>query len=183
MKKEQNLVWIDLEMTGLDPETDTILEIATVVTDAQLNVLGEGPDLVIHQPDSVLSAMKSVVQVLHARSGLLNDVKRSTVTMRDAEKETLAFIKQYCSARMAPLCGNTVWMDGAFMRHYMPRITDHLHYRIVDVSSIKELLGRWYPDNKHLDFKKKDSHRALADIYESIEELKHYRTYFFTANN
>lgn len=179
MKKKENLVWIDLEMTGLDTEVDTILEIATIITDGGLTILEEGPSLVIHQPDYVLDAMGEWVKDTHGKSGLTQAVKDSKVTLEQAELETLTFIQKYCQQKKGVLCGNSVWQDRNFLARYMPRITDYLHYRLVDVTSVKELLYRWYPGSPHLSFKKQDMHRALPDIFESIEELRHYRKYFF----
>ncbi|MFI5333028.1 MAG: oligoribonuclease [Candidatus Babeliales bacterium] len=179
MSKLGNLVWIDLEMTGLNPETDAILEIATIITDGMLTVLEEGPSLVIHQSDAVLEAMGPWVQDLHATSGLTERVRASTVSLEQAERETLACIKKYCTPQMGILCGNSVWQDRNFLVRHMPSITDYLHYRLIDVTSVKQVVAAWYPGNPHLSFVKQDKHRALADIFESIEELRHYRKYFF----
>lgn len=179
MSKLGNLVWIDLEMTGLDPEKDAILEIATIVTDGMLTVLEEGPSLVINQPEAVLEKMGPWVKEQHGKSGLTNKVRTSTVSLDQAERETLAFIKKYCTPQTGILSGNSVWQDRNFLARHMPTITDYLHYRLIDVTTVKQLVGAWYPGNPHLSFVKRDSHRALADIFESIEELRHYRTYFF----
>ena len=179
MIKKENLVWIDLEMTGLIPESDTILEIATIITDGGLNILEEGPALVIHQSDSVLDRMGQWVKDAHGKSGLTQAVRESNISLEQAERETLAFIKKYCPPKKGVLCGNSVWQDRNFLVRHMPQVADYLHYRLVDVTSVKELLYRWYPGSPHLSFLKKDSHRALPDIFESIEELRHYRKYFF----
>lgn len=179
MNKKDNLVWIDLEMTGLNPANDVILEIASIITDKDLNVIKEGPSLVIHQPDSVLDYMDHRVKELHTKSGLLELVRNSSITLKQAEDQTLSFIKTYCMPETAPLCGNSVWQDRTFLYHYMPQLLSYLHYRIIDVTSFKEIITRWYPHNRHAFFEKKDTHRALDDIKESIAELKQYRTYFF----
>lgn len=182
-KKEaiiDRFVWIDCEMTGLDITKDVLLEIATIITDVNLNIIAEGPDIVIHQPEAALDDMIPIIKDLHAKSGLADEVKNSTVSLADAEQKTFTFIKEYCEQNRAVLAGNTVWQDGIFLRKYMPRITDYLNYRIVDVSSVKLLVRQWYPDNPHVQFKKGDTHRALTDIRESIDELKWYKKYFFT---
>ncbi len=178
MASQHNLVWIDLEMTGLDVDACTILEIATLVTDAQLNIIAEGPQLVIHHDDQVLDAMDEWNTRHHGESGLIDAVKRSTLTMAQAEKKTLAFIRQHCHRDTAPLCGNSIWQDRRFLGRYMPTLEDYLHYRVIDVSSIKEVVKRWYPDS-YRNEKKQGTHRALDDIRESIEELKHYRSKVF----
>ncbi len=179
MKDRSTLFWVDLEMTGLDPQKDTILEIASLVTDNNLNVVAVGPHYVIHQSDEVLANMNDWCKDHHAKTGLTEESRKSTVTMQQAQEETLQFLKEHCVPRHSLLCGNSVWMDKLFLKEYMPLVTDFLHYRIVDVSSIKQLVALWYPNSPHLDFKKKETHRALADIQESIDELKQYRKYFF----
>lgn len=179
MKASNNLVWIDCEMTGLHVEYDVLLEIATIITDAQLNEVAQGPSLVIHQPDSVLAEMHSWCKIQHGSSGLTQAVQESTVTLEQAQKETLDFISTYCDLNTGVLAGNTVWQDRLFIAKYMPQVTDYLHYRLVDVSSIKELVKRWYPKDPRTDFKKPTNHRALDDIRASIEELRHYREQFF----
>ncbi len=181
-EKEQRLVWIDLEMTGLHPEIDVILEIATIVTDNQLNILAKGPSLIIHQPEDKMSPMSDWVFNQHSKSGLLDAVRHSLISMHDAEQQTLTFLNQYCAPGIAPLCGNSVWQDRAFLRMHMPRIVDFLHYRMIDVTTVKELVKRWYPHNPHTMFKKQDHHRALDDIQESIHELAFYRQHFFLPN-
>lgn len=171
-----NLVWMDLEMTGLDPEADVIIEMATVITDSHLNLLAEGPTLAIRQPESVLSGMDDWNQKHHGESGLLDRVRKEGVEPSEAQAQTLAFIQTYAAAKTAPLCGNTIWQDRRFLCRYMPTLEDYLHYRNIDVSSIKELARRWRPD---LQMAKKGAHTALSDILESIEELRFYREHFF----
>lgn len=177
-KHKDNLVWIDMEMTGLNPEKEGIIEIAVIVTDKDLNILEEGPDIVIRQPLKLLKAMDNWNQKQHAKSGLLEQVKKSKVTVRKAEKLTLEFIKKLCVPGKTSLCGNAVYHDRRFIIKYMPKLNEFLHYRLVDVSTIKELVRRWYPKGKEAPEKSKD-HRALSDIRESIEELKFYRKHFF----
>jgi oligoribonuclease len=175
----QNLVWIDLEMTGLIPEKDRILEIASIITDSQLNILAQGPVLVIHYKKNELPKMNQWVHDHHGQSGLLQAVETSSVSLEQAERETLDFIRTYCTPGDCPLCGNSVWQDRSFLRLQMPKLNDFLHYRIIDVTTIKELARRWYPHDPRADYKKKDTHRALDDIKESINELAHYRKSFF----
>lgn len=179
MDVETNLVWIDLEMTGLNPEQDVIVEIASIITDSNLRVIAEGPSLVIHQPMPILERMDDWVKKIHTQSGLTSEILESTVTLAGAEEQTLAFIKAHCQEKKALLCGNSVWQDKVFLQKYMPRITQFLFYRIIDVSSVKEIVTRWYPNDPHAFYKKPDTHRALPDIRESIAELRHYRKYFF----
>lgn len=172
-----NLIWMDLEMTGLDPLRDVIIEMATIVTDSDLNVLAEGPVFAIATPEEQLAAMDEWNQTHHAASGLLDRVRRSRVSTLEAEAQTLAFIEKHAEQNTAPLCGNSVWQDRRFLARYMPTLEGYLHYRIVDVSTLKELARRWRPDL--LDaFAKENAHTALADIRESIAELKHYREHF-----
>jgi oligoribonuclease len=176
----QNLVWIDLEMTGLSPENDVIIEIATVITDAQLNQLAEGPVIAVKQSLQRLANMDEWNTRTHTESGLVNRVKQSKIDAATAEKQTLDFIRQYVPGNHSPLCGNSICQDRRFLARYMPKLEAYLHYRNLDVTSIKELITRWRPDL--LDgFKKQNTHRALDDIRESIEELKYYRTYFMRA--
>ena len=175
------LVWIDLEMSGLDHEKERILEIATLVTDGQLNILGEGPELVIHQPDPLLEAMDDWNKKHHGGSGLVNRVKASKVSEEDAEAQTLAFLAEHVEAGAAPLAGNSVHQDRLFLSKYMPKLTAHLHYRNVDVSTVKELVKRWDPEAFEGRPSKKGHHRALDDIRESIEELRYYREAEFVA--
>lgn len=173
----QNLIWIDLEMTGLHPDVDFIIEIATVVTDAQLNILAEGPVLAIHQPDEVMNAMDDWNQQHHGQSGLIERVKHSTVTMALAEQQTLAFLAQWVGANQSPICGNSIGQDRRFLVRYMAELEAFFHYRNLDVSTLKELAQRWAPEL--LDgFVKKGNHQALDDVLESIEELKYYRQHF-----
>jgi oligoribonuclease len=174
------LVWLDLEMTGLDPAHDVILEIAVVVTDGSLELLEEGPDLVIHQPEEALARMGPTVTAMHAASGLDEAVRRSTATLEQAEQEVLAFVLRHIpEPRSAPLAGNSIHADRAFLRRYMPSLEGHLHYRNLDVSTIKELARRWYPEAKKAAPAKSGDHRALADIRESINELRYYRKAIF----
>ncbi len=172
-----HLVWMDMEMTGLDPEKERIIEIATIVTDSDLGVVAEGPVLAVHQPESLLSAMDDWNQSHHAASGLLERVRKSAVSEREAEAATLAFLEQHVEKKRSPLCGNTIWQDRRFLSRYMPTLEDYLHYRMVDVSSIKELVARWRPDLM-AGFSKRNEHTALADIRESIAELRYYREHF-----
>lgn len=180
---QSNLVWIDLEMTGLDSSVDTILEIATIVTSNQLNSIAQGPALVIHHEDAVLDRMDEWNKKHHGRSGLVDAVRASKVSLKEAEDATLEFLSQCCKKKSAPLCGNSVWQDRIFLKKYMPRLDEFLHYRIIDVSSIKEVVKRWYPESPFANFVKKENHRAHEDITQSIEELKHYRAYFFCEKN
>ena len=177
MASNTHLVWMDLEMTGLYPERDVIIEIATLVTDADLNIIAEGPELVIHQPLEVLEAMDEWNTTHHSQSGLWDKVLASTIDMAEAERLTLAFVEQHVGRREAPLCGNSIWQDRRFLHKYMSTLAEYLHYRSVDVSSIKELVRRWLPDAKYPI--KRSAHRALDDIRESVEELRHYRTHVF----
>ena len=177
---ERPLVWMDLEMTGLDPSRDLIVEIATLVTDADLNIVAEGPDLVIHVDDAALDGMGDVVTNMHKKSGLTEAIRTSTVTLEDAGAQTLAFIKEHVpSARSAPLCGNSIGTDRRFLAAYLPEIEEFLHYRSVDVSTIKELTRRWYPKALDAVPRKATAHRALDDIRESIGELRWYREHVF----
>ncbi|MEU6269356.1 oligoribonuclease [Saccharopolyspora shandongensis] len=170
------LVWIDCEMTGLDLGKDALIEIAALVTDADLNILGEGVDIVIHADDEALAGMPDVVRDMHDRSGLTEEVRRSEVTLEEAEQRVLEYIRQYVPAdRSAPLAGNSIATDRGFISRDMPRLDAHLHYRMVDVSSIKELCRRWYPRIYYAQPEKGLAHRALADILESIRELAYYR--------
>jgi oligoribonuclease len=174
---EMNLVWVDMEMTGLEPDTDRIIEVAMVVTDMHLNVLAEGPVLAIHQSDATLDAMDSWNKGTHGRSGLIDRVKASTISEEQAEAEFIAFMKQWVPAGKSPMCGNTIGQDRRFMVRYMPKLEAFFHYRNVDVSTLKELCRRWKPEVVS-GFKKAQKHTALADILESIEELKYYREHF-----
>ncbi|WP_436494789.1 oligoribonuclease [Actinokineospora sp. HUAS TT18] len=170
------LVWIDCEMTGLDLGKDALIEIAALVTDSELNVLGPGVDLVIHADDTTLDGMPDVVRDMHARSGLTEEVRASTLTLAEAERQVLEYIRGYVpEVRTAPLCGNSIATDRGFIARDMPELDNHLHYRMVDVSSIKELCRRWYPRIYYAQPDKGLAHRALADIKESIRELRYYR--------
>ena len=174
------LVWIDCEMTGLDLKSDALIEIAALVTDGDLKVLGDGVDLVIHADDETLARMPEVVEQMHAASGLTDEVRRSTVTLRDAEEQVLAYIRQWApEVRTAPLAGNSIGTDRGFISRDMPELDAHLHYRMIDVSSIKELCRRWYPRIYYAQPQKGMAHRALADIRESIRELAYYRATAF----
>ncbi len=177
MNKENNLVWIDLEMTGLKPESDRILEIATIITDADLNVLAEGPVLAIHQSDAALEAMDEWNQTHHGRSGLIERVKASDVNEDEAVRQTLAFLADYSVPNASPLCGNSICQDRRFMANYMPELEAFFHYRNLDVSTLKELARRWKPEILK-GLRKKATHQALDDIRESIEELRYYREHF-----
>nr|WP_206036794.1 oligoribonuclease [Rhodococcus sp. BL-253-APC-6A1W] len=173
---QDKLVWIDCEMTGLRLDSDKLIEIAALVTDSELNVLGEGVDIVIHADDEALAAMPEVVQQMHARSGLTEEVRRSTVGLAEAEKLVLDYIREHVGeAGTAPLAGNSIGTDRGFITRDMPELDSYLHYRMVDVSSIKELCRRWYPRIYFGQPEKGLSHRALADIKESIRELRYYR--------
>ncbi len=174
------LVWIDCEMTGLDLQRDTIIEIAALVTDSELTVLGEGVDIVVHAEDSALDEMVEVVATMHEHSGLTEEVRRSTVTLADAEAQVLGYVREHVpAARTAPLCGNSIATDRGFLARQMTELDQFLHYRMVDVSSIKELTRRWYPRVYFAQPAKGLAHRALADIRESIEELRYYRRTVF----
>ncbi len=179
MAQNQNyLIWIDLEMTGLNPDTDRIIEAAIVITDANLETIAEAPVLVVHQPDSVLDAMDNWNKSTHGKSGLIDKVKASTLNDADVEAQMVAFMKEYVPNRISPMCGNSICQDRRFLARWMPQFEDYFHYRNLDVSTIKELAKRWKPDMAK-GIKKHGKHEALADIYESIEELKHYREHFF----
>ncbi len=178
-KDTDRLVWIDLEMSGLDPDRERILEIATIVTDGQLEVVAEGPEIVIHQPDSLLDAMDDWNRDHHGGSGLTERVRASTIDTADAERQTLEFIAAHVPERAAPLAGNSVHQDRLFLARYMPELEGYLHYRNVDVSTVKELVRRWHPQAFEGRPRKKGSHRALDDIRESIDELRYYRRAVF----
>lgn len=169
------LCWMDLEMTGLDPSENVIVEIATLLTDADLNIVAEGPEIVIHASDPHLKKMIPIVRDMHEKSGLTERVRKSTVNIEDAERETLAFLKEHIQERSAPLCGNSIWCDRMFMKLQMPRLDAWLHYRCIDVSSFKEAAVRWHVQSISGAPKKGDKHRAMGDIRESIAELAHYR--------
>jgi len=169
-----NLIWIDMEMTGLVPDSDRIIEIAVLVTDAQLNLVAEGPVLVVKQPDEVLAAMDSWNRSVHAKSGLVEKVKASTLDEATAERQAIEFLAQHVPTGVSPMCGNSICQDRRFLARWMPRLETFFLYRNVDVSTLKELVKRWKPEVVK-GMKKEGKHEALADIYESIEELKYYR--------
>jgi len=168
-----NLVWVDMEMTGLQPDSDRVIEIAVLVTDPQLNVVAAGPVLVVHQPDEVLVAMDAWNKSTHAKTGLIERVRASSLTEADVERQALEFLAAQVPANASPLCGNSICQDRRFLARWMPRLEAHFHYRNLDVSTLKELVRRWKPELK--GFSKEGKHEALADILESIEELKFYR--------
>ncbi|MCS6945277.1 MAG: oligoribonuclease [Sutterellaceae bacterium] len=173
---ENNLVWLDMEMSGLNPDCDRVLEIAVVVTDAQLEILAEGPVLALHQPERVLANMDAWNTAMHTRSGLVQRVRASTIDEAQAEEILLAFLSRFVPPGKSPLCGNSICQDRRFMARWLPRLEAFFHYRNLDVSTLKELARRWKPDVAR-SFEKKSKHEARADIYESIAELKHYRQY------
>ena len=175
--KNDNLIWLDMEMTGLNPDSDKIIEVAMVVTDAELNVLGESPVMVVHQSDQILDGMDAWNKGTHGRSGLIEKVKASELTEQMAEQQLLAFLKPFVPAGKSPMCGNSICQDRRFMARYMPDLEKYFHYRNLDVSVFKELARRWRP-TVYAGFKKESRHEALADIYESIDELKYYREHF-----
>ena len=180
MNKKTNLIWIDLEMTGLVPEKDIIIEIATVVTDADLNVLAEGPSVAIHQNNQHLDGMDEWNTRQHTKSGLVQRVKESEISVNEAEKQTLDFLMKYVDPGASPMCGNSICQDRRFLYNYMPKLEKFFHYRHIDVSTLKELAVRWKPDVVTTSFKE-SKHLALSDIYDSINELKHYREHFIDA--
>ena len=177
MNKDTNLIWIDLEMTGLLPERDVIIEIATIVTDANLNILEEGPSMVIHQSSEILAGMDEWNTEHHTNSGLVQRVKDSIISSKQAEKQTIEFLEKHVNAGASPMCGNTVCQDRRFLYNYMPELEKFFHYRHIDVSTLKELLDRWKPQAKMIR-EGKSAHLALADIRDSINELKYYRDVF-----
>jgi oligoribonuclease len=176
-KSDQNLVWLDCEMSGLDPEKERLLEIAVVITGPQLTPRVEGPVLVIHQSDAVLGAMDAWNKGTHGRSGLIEKVRASTLSEEDAQAQLLAFMGQYVPRHGSPMCGNTISQDRRFLVKFMPRLEAYFHYRCLDVSTLKELAKRWNPE-VFAAFKKQQKHTALADVHESIDELEHYRTHW-----
>lgn len=175
---KNNLIWIDLEMTGLDPNRDRIIEIATVITDSDLNILAEGPILAISQPESQLALMDDWNVNTHTSTGLLNRVKLSNISEQQAEQQTIDFISQWVPENCSPICGNTIGQDRRFLFNYMPKLEKYFHYRYLDVSTIKELARRWKPEIL-TELTKKGTHQALDDIKDSISELAYYRTHFF----
>jgi oligoribonuclease len=178
MAQNQNyLIWLDMEMTGLTPETDHIIEVAMVITDGDLNTVAEAPTLVVHQTDSVLDGMDNWNKSTHGKSGLIERVKVSTLDEAQVEEQFLAFLKEHVPIRTSPMCGNSICQDRRFMARWMPKLEEYFHYRNLDVSTLKELAKRWKPEVAQ-GIKKHGKHEALADIYESIEEMKHYRDNF-----
>ena len=176
-KSDQNLVWLDCEMSGLDPDKERLLEIAVVITGPQLTPRIEGPVLVIHQSDALLASMDAWNKGTHGKSGLIDKVKASTVSEEEAQTVLIAFIQKYVSKAASPMCGNTIGQDRRFLLKYMPKLEAWFHYRNLDVSTLKELSKRWKPE-VYASFKKQQKHTALADVHESIDELEHYRTHF-----
>ncbi len=177
MPNPENLIWIDLEMTGLDPDKDVIIEIATVVTDSQLNVLAEGPVMAVKQSDALLKGMDEWNTRQHGQSGLTQRVKDSNISVEDAQRQTLEFLQKWVPAGKSPMCGNSICQDRRFLYRGMPELEVYFHYRNLDVSTLKELVARWAPELKS-GFKKRGSHLALDDIYDSIAELQYYREHF-----
>lgn len=176
-QSENNLIWVDLEMTGLDTNTDYIIEIATIVTDAQLNILAEGPIIAIHQPDEILDQMDEWNTRQHNQSGLVDRIKKSTYNVAEAESMTLEFLKKFVVKGKSPMCGNSICQDRRFMHRLMPDLEEYFLYRNLDVSTIKELMKRWAPEKE--GFNKQGSHLAMDDIRDSIDELKYYREHVF----
>ncbi|GAB1232775.1 oligoribonuclease [Ferrigenium sp. UT5] len=176
-QNQNNLIWIDMEMTGLSPDTDRIIEVALVVTDGNLEIVEEAPVLVVHQPDSVLDGMDNWNKSTHGKSGLIDRVKASVLDESVVQAQMLEFLKQHVPAKTSPMCGNSICQDRRFLARWMPQLEDYFHYRNLDVSTLKELARRWKPEVAN-GIKKHGKHEALADIYESIAEMKHYRDNF-----
>lgn len=176
-QSKNNLIWIDLEMTGLDTDKDYIIEIATIITDNRLNILSEGPVVAIHQDESILQGMDDWNSTQHSNSGLIERVRNSGYTTSEAEKMTLEFVEKYVPAKVSPMCGNSICQDRRFMHRLMPELEQYFHYRNLDVSTLKEIIRRWYPEKQQHE--KESIHLALNDIYDSINELKFYREHYF----
>ncbi|GAB4122677.1 MAG: oligoribonuclease [Sideroxydans sp.] len=176
-QNQNNLIWIDMEMTGLSPDTDRVIEVALVVTDGNLEIVEEAPVLVVHQPDSVLDGMDNWNKSTHGKSGLIDRVKASVLDEATVQAQMLEFLKQHVPAKTSPMCGNSICQDRRFLARWMPQLEDYFHYRNLDVSTLKELARRWKPEVAN-GIKKHGKHEALADIYESIAEMKHYRDNF-----
>lgn len=174
---QNNLIWLDMEMTGLNPDSDRVIELAVVITDSELNTVAESPVLVVHQSDAVLDGMDAWNKGTHGRSGLIEKVRASTLDEAAAQAQMLAFLQQHVPAKASPMCGNSICQDRRFMARWMPELEAHFHYRNLDVSTLKELCKRWKPEIAK-GMKKHGKHEALADIYESIEEMKYYREHF-----
>ena len=181
-KKSTCLVWVDLEMTGLDPKKCVILEIAAIITDNDLNILAESPVIAIKHSNKILDGMEAWSRFHHKKSGLTAECRASKTRLKKAEEIILGFVKAHCPPRSSPLCGNTIWQDRRFLVKYMPKLEAYLHYRVVDVSSVKELVKRWYPEDFKMPREKKQTHRVLDDIRESIQELRYYRKKIFCAH-
>jgi len=174
-----NLIWVDMEMTGLNTDSDRIIEVALVITDSQLNTIVEGPVLVVHQPDEILDGMDKWNKSTHAKSGLIDKVKASRLTETEIETQLIEFLQQYVPSGISPMCGNSICQDRRFMARTMPKLEAYFHYRNLDVSTLKELVKRWKPEIAS-GFTKESKHEALADIYDSISELKYYREHFIS---
>lgn len=181
MQNDKNLVWLDMEMTGLNPDTDRIIEIAMIITDSDLNILAQSEVLVIHQPDSIINHMDKWNTSTHTRTGLIDKVRVSTLTEAEAEEKLLAFISEWVPEKASPMCGNSIHQDRRFMVRYMPKLEAYFHYRNLDVSTLKELAKRWNPPVAK-GISKKGAHQALDDIKESIEEMAYYRKHFLTVS-
>ena len=180
MDKKLNLIWIDLEMTGLDPNEDRIIEVATLITDPELNVLAEGPSIAVKQSDELIAGMDDWNQKHHSATGLIDRIKNSGISERDAELQTIEFLSQYSDKNASPMCGNSICQDRRFLANYMPELEDFFHYRNLDVSPVKELVRRWKPEILE-GFLKKGTHAAMDDIKDSVAELVHYREHFINA--